>query len=198
MEINKGKLVRWIDQKGFGFIKPENGGDDVFIHFSALKGMNRKPIIGDIIHYKVGFDASKGKSRAINARIEGVEQVLALEPLKYKEKKGYHTPRQKRIYRKPIKTKKPSKSFNFISICIVIGLAILIYSKASKEKKLINQVQSPTVETQEIEQEQQFQCNGKVWCSEMNSYQEAIFYLNNCPNTKMDGDGDGIPCERQF
>ena len=197
MEINKGKLARWIDHKGFGFIKPENGGDDIFIHISALKGMNRKPIIGDIIHYKIDFD-SNGKSRAINAKIEGVELVLSLEPLKHKQKKDYSTPRQKRTYRKPIKAKKSSKSFNLVSVCIVIGLAILIYSKASKEKKLINQVQGPTFETQKIEQEEQFQCNGKVWCTEMTSYEEAVFYLHNCPNTKMDGDGDGIPCERQF
>jgi len=32
----------------------------------------------------------------------------------------------------------------------------------------------------------------------MSSYEEAIFYLRNCPGTKMDGDSDGIPCEQQF
>ncbi|MDO2950005.1 excalibur calcium-binding domain-containing protein [Aeromonas simiae] len=32
----------------------------------------------------------------------------------------------------------------------------------------------------------------------MGSYEEAKFYLDNCPGTKMDGDGDGVPCERQF
>jgi cold shock CspA family protein len=46
MVIEKGKLVRWIDDKGFGFIKPENGKDDIFIHISALRGMSRKPVIG--------------------------------------------------------------------------------------------------------------------------------------------------------
>jgi hypothetical protein len=32
----------------------------------------------------------------------------------------------------------------------------------------------------------------------MSSCQEARFYLANCPNTKMDGDGDGVPCESQW
>lgn len=36
MASEKGKLVRWVDDKGFGFIKPENGKDDIFIHISAL------------------------------------------------------------------------------------------------------------------------------------------------------------------
>jgi hypothetical protein len=43
-----------------------------------------------------------------------------------------------------------------------------------------------------------FQCEGKTHCSEMSSCQEARFYLANCPNTKMDGDGDGVPCESQW
>ncbi len=44
----------------------------------------------------------------------------------------------------------------------------------------------------------QFSCQGKTHCSQMGSYEEAKFYLDNCPGTQMDGDGDGIPCERQF
>lgn len=43
-----------------------------------------------------------------------------------------------------------------------------------------------------------YQCDGRQHCSQMGSYDEALFFLRNCPNTKMDGDGDGIPCERQF
>jgi hypothetical protein len=32
----------------------------------------------------------------------------------------------------------------------------------------------------------------------MTSCDEAIFYLTNCPGVEIDGDGDGIPCERQW
>ncbi|MGB5407725.1 MAG: excalibur calcium-binding domain-containing protein [Thiogranum sp.] len=39
---------------------------------------------------------------------------------------------------------------------------------------------------------------GKTHCSQMSSCKEAKFYLNNCPGTKMDGDGDGVPCESQW
>ncbi len=45
---------------------------------------------------------------------------------------------------------------------------------------------------------EKYECRGKTWCSEMTSCEEATFYLNNCPNVKIDGDGDGIPCERQL
>ncbi|MFA1563311.1 excalibur calcium-binding domain-containing protein [Aliivibrio fischeri] len=41
-------------------------------------------------------------------------------------------------------------------------------------------------------------CNGKHYCSDVKTYAEAKWVLNNCPNTHMDGDNDGVPCERQF
>ncbi len=40
-----------------------------------------------------------------------------------------------------------------------------------------------------------FRCDGRQHCSQMTSRAEAEFFTRNCPNTKMDGDGDGIPCE---
>ncbi|WP_332309794.1 excalibur calcium-binding domain-containing protein [Methylosarcina fibrata] len=55
----------------------------------------------------------------------------------------------------------------------------------------------PLVAESEIA-EPHFQCQGKVYCSQMTSSEEAEFYLDNCPGTKMDGDRDGIPCENQF
>ncbi|MCU4578800.1 cold shock domain-containing protein [Acinetobacter courvalinii] len=41
----------------------------------------------------------------------------------------------------------------------------------------------------------QFRCDGRQHCSQMNSRAEAEFFIKNCPDTKMDGDNDGIPCE---
>lgn len=43
-----------------------------------------------------------------------------------------------------------------------------------------------------------FKCDGRTHCSQMNSCEEAIFFIQNCPNTKMDGNNDGIPCEKQW
>lgn len=43
-----------------------------------------------------------------------------------------------------------------------------------------------------------YRCDGRIYCSQMTSCDEAKFFLRNCPGTKMDGDGNGIPCERQW
>ncbi len=67
----KGVLKTWKEDRGFGFIEPDNGGRDLFIHISALGQPSRRPIPGDIIHYQVARDRH-GKLRAINANIEGI------------------------------------------------------------------------------------------------------------------------------
>jgi hypothetical protein len=38
-------------------------------------------------------------------------------------------------------------------------------------------------------------CDGRLHCSQMGSCEEAKFFLKQCPGVKMDGDGDGVPCE---
>jgi hypothetical protein len=49
-----------------------------------------------------------------------------------------------------------------------------------------------------VQASSQFRCDGRTRCSQMSSCAEATFFLRNCPGVKMDGDNDGIPCERQW
>jgi len=42
---------------------------------------------------------------------------------------------------------------------------------------------------------QTFNCDGRVYCSEMTSRAEAEYFSSYCSGTKMDGDHDGVPCE---
>jgi len=68
----KGMLKTWKEDRGFGFISPDDGGKDIFIHISALNGSSRRPVAGDVIYYQVAKD-NRGKFKAVNASIEGVE-----------------------------------------------------------------------------------------------------------------------------
>ena len=43
--------------------------------------------------------------------------------------------------------------------------------------------------------ERRLQCSGKRTCGEMNSCAEANYYLEKCGVSRLDGDGDGVPCE---
>lgn len=62
--------VKWFNgQKGYGFIQPENGGPDVFVHISAVErsgiGMLQE---GQKISYDEQRDPKRGKSSAENLK----------------------------------------------------------------------------------------------------------------------------------
>ena len=44
----------------------------------------------------------------------------------------------------------------------------------------------------------QYKCDGRIYCSQMTSCEEATYFLRNCPGAKMDGNNDGVPCEQQW
>ena len=63
-------IVKWFNsQKGFGFIQPEDGGKDVFVHISAVEraGMNTLNE-GQKISFDVVADRRTGKPSADNLR----------------------------------------------------------------------------------------------------------------------------------
>jgi CspA family cold shock protein len=50
--------VKWFNEsKGFGFIAPSSGSDDVFVHFSAIQGSGFKTLVEG---QAVNFDVEKG------------------------------------------------------------------------------------------------------------------------------------------
>ncbi|MBD1909307.1 MULTISPECIES: DUF1294 domain-containing protein [unclassified Leptolyngbya] len=67
--LQKGQLTAWKDAKGFGFIRPADGSQDVFLHISELKDSTRRPQVGDVIYYYSTLQ--EGKLRAQNAFIQG-------------------------------------------------------------------------------------------------------------------------------
>ena len=62
--------VKWFNsQKGFGFIQPDDGGKDVFVHISAVEraGLNTLNE-GQKVSFDVVTDRKRGKSSAENLR----------------------------------------------------------------------------------------------------------------------------------
>ena len=58
----RGTILKWDDEKGFGFIAPETGPGDVFVHIKAVVGA-RRPVVGDAVYYFPGKD-DRGRARA--------------------------------------------------------------------------------------------------------------------------------------
>ena len=62
--------VKWYnDQKGYGFIQPDNGGKDVFVHVSALERAGLRGLAeGQKVTYDVEADRRSGKESATNLK----------------------------------------------------------------------------------------------------------------------------------
>jgi CspA family cold shock protein len=64
-------VVKWFDsQKGYGFIAPEGGGQDVFVHVSAVERSGLAGLKeGQRVSYDVEMDPRKGKASAGNLKV---------------------------------------------------------------------------------------------------------------------------------
>ena len=191
--MNKGLLKSWKTDKGFGFIKSDTLEHDTFIHISALKHMSRKPKVGDTIYFEVATQPD-GKTKAINCRIEGVAELKA--------------PYQKHS-NQPYRMAKSNFASSFLGKVASIALIAALCFYAINKYNAHSSSQTPIITNDDLaafdeqypklvtpKSTQNFTCDGRQHCSQMNSRAEAVFFINNCPNTKMDGDRDGKPCER--
>jgi cold shock protein len=63
--------VKWFnDQKGYGFIQPDDGGKDVFVHISAVERAGMRGLVeGQKITYELQDDRRSGKSSAVNLQV---------------------------------------------------------------------------------------------------------------------------------
>jgi cold shock CspA family protein len=174
----QGTLSKWNDDKGFGYITPKRGGPDIYVHASAFPQDGRRPQLHEKLSFTVETDSS-GKRNAA--------QITRLA--------------QKKIV--PQRPSKPRKRTN--STTVLASFALLIATLAYGYIGLYREQDQPapspsqTIDQVAIHQENtKFQCNGRTLCSQMTSCQEAEFFLHNCPNVQLDGNGDGIPCEQQW
>lgn len=141
----QGKLKKWQDERGFGFIQPETGGKDIFLHVSAVKRSARRPQAGDIIIYELKTK-SDGKVCAINAVIKGVEYKPEITRASLKKRPAKPIKHKNRKYKKRKNTKTSNLS-NILGLGLGIGIMLLILwyqtSRELSEDFATNSTSSP-------------------------------------------------------
>src|SRR5688500_12454570 len=71
-----GTLSKWNEAQGSGFIAPEAGGDDVYVHMSSMPRDGMRPRIGELLAYEVET-GQDGSTRAVNVFRRGDRPSVA-------------------------------------------------------------------------------------------------------------------------
>ena len=186
-----GVVKNYNAERGFGFISVDGQKKEVFFHITDCPNRNVEPKQGERFKFRIVDD--QGKSKAQN--------IVRLDIQSEAER---HTPQSRANARKNItqrRTNNKSSSgsglgMTVIGLLVIVGLIYMLYGKYQRVQ-LANQ---PVESIQQIAQpinshSNNYRCDGRVHCSQMNSREEARWFVRNCPGTKMDGNHDGEPCE---
>ena len=66
----QGKITSWKDEKGFGFISPNGGGNQVFVHITSFENRQRRPVGNEIVTYELKTD-DNGRIQAESVAFAG-------------------------------------------------------------------------------------------------------------------------------
>lgn len=183
----EGTLKSWNDAKGFGFLKPAQGGQDIFVHISVLPKGTKAPRIGQAFSFEIELNG-EGKKRAVRVQRVGEGAMPAR-----------HSP-PTRHRKRPITV--------LVGLVVLAIIAVFIHGKVSNrrgtqlaepaQQPVADQVSAGNAGSPPVDPHQTYRCDGRTHCSQMSSCSEAKFFLANCPGVQMDGDSDGTPCEQQW
>lgn len=162
-----------------------------------------------VVHENFQLTNQNDFLKSCQRALEGLQnsQHTTSERVNSSSRNSYNTTPKRIASHSRRKTKRKNESGGFFGTIItviifgIIGYFVYGFIQDSLHRnELTNQ---PVIqETLEIANTQavnsnpnHFQCDGRKHCSQMRSLEEARWFVRNCPDTKMDSDHDGEPCE---
>jgi cold shock CspA family protein len=179
-----GQLKTWNDDRGFGFIQPQHGNHEIFVHISAFPRDGQRPRVGETLSFEIRTEQD-GKKCAI--------KIARLQPTESRQ------PARSPARRQSPGSRRTSRLLG-ATVAIAIGAGALQgYNYYVSEQSDREALSANIADNQRpAPQRPGYRCDGRTYCSQMTSCAEARFFLKNCPGVKMDGNHDGEPCERQW
>lgn len=185
----EGTLRRWDDAKGYGFIEPHQGGQDLFVHISDMRHLGQRPMIGECWTFEVRQGAD-GKKRAADVRRWQREPVA-----------GQVRRQDVRSGRAAVRPRGRGTAVAVLVVALAVAAGwgfnkgLLPWRHASPPAETPLPLVAAPAPAPEAPA---FQCDGRTLCTEMRSCEEATYFLQHCPGAQMDGDHDGVACEQQW
>lgn len=177
-----GTLSKWNDERGFGFVTLPHSGEEVFVHVSAFPRDGIRPSVGEMIAFDLQ-DGPDGRRRAGNVSRPGRAKA-ASTPLA-RPRNSSASPRSLRL-----------------AVLALAAIAAYGYQRYAAFDAVPSNLSTITpsvpVSRADATNGQSFACDGRTQCAQMTSCAEAVYFVQNCPNTQMDGNNDGEPCEQQW
>ncbi|MEP7157613.1 MAG: excalibur calcium-binding domain-containing protein [Betaproteobacteria bacterium] len=216
----QGRITEWKNDRDFGFITPNGGGARVFIHFRSMRGGERRPKGNELVTYAIAPAGDKGpraedvfmverpvggtrnarvrhdRSNGLGGLVSGAISVALLIAIVAYGWNRYDVSKRA-IARSTVSDVQReavpgTPAVNAQPVIETPPAFVAVPAPAQQSPQYVLDTTPPATASS------RFKCEGKTHCSQMKSCEEATFYLKNCPGTQMDGDGDGIPCEKQW
>jgi cold shock CspA family protein len=178
-----GNLTRWNDDRGFGFIAPAGGTGELFVHISAFPRDGRRPVVGEVLTY-LSESGPDGKLRA----------VCILRP----GSSGRAAAASRQAARRERTPARSGGLMKLLTLCAIVAIGGALYTQFGHRIAPAAAPATAAPSRAAPAQASPYKCDGRSHCSQMTSCAEATYFLRHCPNTKMDGNGDGVPCEMQW
>lgn len=191
---SSGILRSWNEERGFGFIAPMQGGAELFVHISAFPRDGSRPVVGETLTFELGR-GKDGRPRAV-----GVVRTAVGSPAAPSRRPPTAVPQARPQPRARTGSNLPSWLVRgaTLALLLVVGRwGLQAYQERTHRLELQSQP-AVTVAPDSTPAATSFRCDGRTKCSQMTSCAEATWFINHCPGTQMDGNGDGVPCEQQW
>lgn len=195
----EGTLTKWNDDRGFGFITPIPAGQEIFVHISAFARDGQRPQLDEALSFEITLN-KEGKKQAVVVRRNGGFSSAppgALQHTRYRREDSRREPQGL-----------PTRFVVVVIACAVLAAAYWHFDRRNQRARALQaEAAAQALERQPARvpaplsqplTSSPYRCDGRQHCSQMTSCSEARFFLQSCPATKMDGDGDGVPCEEQL
>lgn len=184
---SEGSLVQWNEDRGFGFIEVAGTFERLFVHISAFERGRVRPPLGARLVFDVERDA-QGRKRAVNVTRPG---DLPARPVGEKEARpGLRHARTRRAR---------SPAWILVAIaCVAVAVGVRHARQLHAPEPVAQDLRANEPGASAVQPNVTYACDGRTRCSQMRSCAEATWFLSHCPGVQMDGNHDGVPCERQW